>query len=190
MNTTIMASLLEAHARSLAQSWLEEVKKTDYMNTYRGLADGLVLQRGYNVYLMFHKWLQAGAEDKDIAVDFEAIGIQRYKEGFPLSEVMYALYLTKKVFWQFLITNEEVKKDFDLVRSAEALSVFNNYFDLGNFFIVRGYLNELSIHLNETEVINKEELSKILMKGGLSKETEKKASDQLYSSGFKIGVMY
>jgi hypothetical protein len=190
MNTQTMASLLEANAKSLAAIWLEEVKKTDYMNTYRALADGLVMHRGYHVYLMFIKWLQAGADDKDIAIDFEAIGIQRYKENFPLSEVMYALYLTKKVFWEFLITNEEVKKTFDMNQSPEVISVFNNYFDLGNFFIVRGYLNELSNHLNETETINKDELQKILVKGGLSKETEKKASDQLYSSGFKIGVIY
>ena len=42
------------------------------------------------------------------------------------------------------------------------MAVLNDYFDLGNFYITRGYFNELIAKLDEDRKFSREEIRKLL----------------------------
>ena len=184
-----LISVVEANLDTIAKTWLAEIKKSEYMSTYQKFSEDEVLKRGKAVYKNLIKWLETGASNKEVENYFEKVGAERNREGFPLTEVNYALYLTKKVFWSFSVWKVEITGLMDSSEAIELMTVLNNYFDLGNFYIERGYLNELFNKLDETKKFTKDELEKYFVKGALFRDSTKKINERMYLSELSIGVI-
>ena len=84
---------------------------------------------------------------------------------------------------------EKVSGILNAVDAIEFMTVINNYFDLGDFYIIRGYLKELYEHLSETNKFTKEELEKLVTGGALYLESVKQIKEKMYSEGLSIGLI-
>ncbi len=184
-----LIEILEAGISAIVKKWADQVAGSEYMETYQSLPKDEVAHRGEKLFENLIKWLGDGGSDDELKNYFESVGAARNDQGFPLSEVIFALYLTRKVLWESLFNENGSIDSFDKKEILEMVHVLNNYFDRGNFFITRGYLNELFVKLGESEKFSKDELENLLVKGALYKESVKPAKSQLYDIGFKIGVI-
>lgn len=184
-----LIAIVEKHLDDLTDSWVSEVKNSDYLETYQKLSNNELVNRGNILFSNLQDWLLNGASNDDAAKYFQKIGRERISEGFPLSEVYYALYLEKKVLWSFVALKDEVAGILTAQDAIEFMSEINNYFDLGNFNIIRGYLNDLYTHIADSDKFTKEELEKLLSKGALYQESIKKIGKQMYSEGLSVGMV-
>jgi hypothetical protein len=60
---------------------------------------------------------------------------------------------------------------FEKTETVEFITVLNNYFDLGDFFIIRGYFSELFDKLDKSQKFTKDEIEHILVKGAADSAT-------------------
>jgi hypothetical protein len=184
-----LISIVETHIDNLTDTWVQEVKRSEYLETYKKLNEKELHSRGNILFSNLLEWLLKGASNEDAATYFKEIGQLRIKEGFPLTEVYYALYLEKKVLWSFVAWKDDVSGILKAVDAIEFMTVINNYFDLGDFYIIRGYMHELYEHIAETERFTKEELEKIFTGGALYQESIKQIKEKMYSEGLSIGLI-
>ncbi len=164
MDFSKIISFLESNTTSLSNAFYEQIIQYDMMKTYKQLEKPVVIERAEKLFLHFIDWLKKGASNEKAEKYFEKVGAERFHEGFPLTEVIYALFTTKKVFWSFIAWKEELFDDMDYVKLIEYVTILNNFFDLGNFFIVKGYINELISKMDESLGYTKEEIKKFLLK--------------------------
>ncbi|MFH1728601.1 MAG: RsbRD N-terminal domain-containing protein [Pseudomonadota bacterium] len=162
---------------ALANGWQEEAQSSPYMNTYHSLETDDLHKRGKVLFTNLLKWLESGASNKEVEGYFENVGKTRLDEGFPLSEVNHAVYLTKKVFLSYISNHYELIGNMDSKEAFEFCTLLNSYFDLGDFHIIRGYLKELFEHLDGTKKFTKEELENYFKRGALHKEAEKEVDE-------------
>lgn len=184
-----LIAILETNLDNLTKTWTVEVKKSEYLETYNCLDDDELFKRGTILFSNLYDWLLKGAANDDAAEYFREIGAKRIKEGFPLSEVYYALYLEKKVLWSFVAWKDEVTGILKARDAIEFMTVINNYFDLGDFYIIRGYMHELYTLISESNKFSKEELEKLFTKGALYQESVRKIREQMYGEGLSIGLI-
>ena len=184
-----LIAIVESHLENLTNTWVQEVKRSEYLETYKNLSDKELQSRGNILFSNLLEWLLKGASNDDAAEYFKEIGTKRIKEGFPLTEVYYALYLEKKVLWSFVAWKDEISGILKAVDAIEFMTVINNYFDLGDFYIIRGYMNELYQHLMQTNKFTEEELKSIFTGGALYQESIKKIREKMYSEGLSIGLI-
>ncbi len=184
-----LIAIVENHLENLTDTWVKEVKKSEYLDTYKILNDKELHLRGNILFSNLLDWLLKGASNDDAVLYFKEIGINRIKEGFPLTEVYYALYLEKKVLWSFVAWKDEVSGILKASDAIEFMTVINNYFDLGDFYIIKGYMNELYKHLTETNKFSKDELEKIFTGGALFHESIKEIKEKMYSEGLSIDLI-
>ncbi len=165
MDFTDMIKVIEENKKTLASEWKDEVKKAEFTKTYHPLHDDEIMRRVTAVFEHMVDWLNTGASNDEAERYFESVGKERLKEGFPLGEVNYALYLEKKVFWNLIRKQKEM---IDKMNSADTLTLMttiSNYFDLGSFFITQGYFYEFFAELDDGAVYSKDQLKEFLMKG-------------------------
>jgi len=184
-----LIAIVESHLDNLTSTWVQEVKNTEYLKTYQSLTEDELNSRGNILFSNLLDWLMKGASNDDAAEYFKKIGTDRINEGFPLTEVYYALYLEKKVLWSFVAWKDEVTGILKAIDAIEFMTVINNYFDLGDFYIIRGYMNELYSHLSNTDKFSTEELEKIFTGGALYQESIKKIREKMYGEGLSIGII-
>jgi hypothetical protein len=161
---------IETNMGVLSKSYYEQVRKSEQMQTYQKLEESKVLEREEAVFRHLIDWLKSGASNDAAEKYFERVGAERFKEKFPLTEVQYALYLTKKVFWSFIAWKKELFIEMQFHEIVETFTILGNYFDLGSFYIIRGYINEMFEKIGATTKLSKEEIHKLLVKGAFDED--------------------
>lgn len=170
MATTNLSRIVDEQIEVLKKEWLVEVRKSEYLTTYNSFKDDEILIRGEAVYLHLSDWLKGGATNQSAEKYFEEVGSSRFKERFPLTEVHYAIYLLKKIFWSKIDWRDKVTGAFETSNATKIINVFNDYFDLASFNTTKGYFNELLNSINDNKKLSKEDLKSLLTKGQLNPE--------------------
>lgn len=170
MITSKLSEIIRTEINNLTAKWAGDIKKSEYMDRYSKLDDEELFQRGEVLYLNLISWLEEGASNVEIEGYFSGIGIERIKEGFSLTEVNYAIYLLKVILFDFLATNKNVISSTSTQDSFEINAILNNYFDLGIFFVTRGYSQELFSRIESSNKFSKDELNSIISKSALEEE--------------------
>lgn len=140
------------------------------MKNYKKLSKEKLIERHEALYKNLVEWINKGADNDQAEKYFMNVGATRFEEGIPLSEVNYALFITKKVFWEFLSKEKNFFDGQDCNSIIQTLRVISNYFDLGSFYIIRGYTNQLFDKLDIAAKVSREEIQKILEHGVLDDE--------------------
>ena len=165
-----LQKIVDDEIDNLKYEWLNEVRKSDYLTTYKTFSDEETIKRGEAVFSYLREWLKEGATNQKAEVYFEKVGATRFNERFPLTEVHYAIYLLKKIFWNKIDWRDKVTGSFETSNATKIMSVFNDYFDLASFSITKGYFNELLDSIKDDKKISKEDLKSLLTKGKLNPE--------------------
>ncbi|MBM4171615.1 MAG: hypothetical protein FJ214_07095 [Ignavibacteria bacterium] len=170
MDFSMIIKYVQNNTSTLARAYFDQVKKSEFMHTYQKLDESKVIAREETVFVNLIKWLESGASNDEAEKYFEKVGAERFNEGFPLTEINYALYITKKVFWSFIAWKKELFEKMDFHQVVEHMTIVNNYFDLGSFYIIRGYIRELIEKLDETAHVSKGDIQRVLTKGALDND--------------------
>jgi hypothetical protein len=94
-----LVGLVEKNADQLTKRWMELVRTHPGTPTYHTYDEAKLYQRAFSVYSQFGKWLSADTTADEIQEIYIALGAQRRKEGFALSELLQALIITRRVLW-------------------------------------------------------------------------------------------
>mgnify|MGYP000438887017 CR=1 FL=1 len=92
---TRLVDLIERNASDLTNNWLTQVRRDVSLHGYQRLDNSELYNRAYRVYSHLGKWISRETTKEEIARDYIALGAQRRKEGFALSEVIQALFLAR-----------------------------------------------------------------------------------------------
>jgi len=170
MATGKLSKIVDDQIDELKKEWLDEVRKSDYLQTYGSFNDQETINRGEAVYIHLSEWLKEGATNQSAEKYFENVGAIRFQERFPLTEVHYAIYLLKKIFWNRIDWRDKITGAFETANATKIMNVFNDYFDLANFSITKGYFNELLNTITDDKKLSKDDLKSLLTKGKLNPE--------------------
>ena len=154
--------LLKGSISNITELWVNEVKATDHLLTYNALSDEDLFARGERLFHKLVWWLEAGANSNKAEEYFNEVGLERFKERFPLTEVLYAFYLNKKVIWNCDTWKDHITNTIGNDKYFDFSQMLNNYFDLGNYNVTRGYFNQFLKRIDEEEGISIEDVKKIL----------------------------
>ncbi len=170
MTNEQIINLINTNLTILAKTWVEGVKASEYMDSYKAYSDEELIKRGEGVLNQFTAWISSGASNDEAERYFQKLGETRLREGFSLTEVLYALYLTKRTFYNYISDNQDLMRDLSPKEIFELITLTSNYFDLGNFYTARGYNNEMLKRLEETQKLTKEEIRHILKRSTFDKD--------------------
>lgn len=164
-----LLNLIVNNESRLAKRWSEEVRKSDYMKTYQRFSEEELIRRNTRFFDQLVRWLESDGAKSLIGAFFVQIGKDRYKEKFPLPEMLYGVFLAKKVFWDVIVTEGFLDTMVDVYKALEALTVIYNFFDQGNLYITRGYLEEMYTEMIEDKKLSAEEVKKYFYPGSFFK---------------------
>lgn len=170
MVRTNIITIINNNTKKLASDWCKEIRNSEFMSTYGKLSNDSLIKRNEKVFEKLSKWMSKGSSKIEIGEFFVTLGKVRYKEGFPLCEVAYALYLTKSVFWKLLHSEGLLTTSIALYQALELTNEITGFFDLGSFYLIRGYVEEMYQDIGKTGKFSKEELKSFFYPGSFYNE--------------------
>jgi hypothetical protein len=154
----------------LSKTWCGEVRKSEYMKTYQKLPDERLMRVNKLFFDYFAKWITQGLSRKEIGNYFVQLGKERYEEKFPLSEIHYAVILAKRVVRSNALSESLLNSAMEVYQVMELGQMVSSFFDTGNFYITKGYLQAMHDDLARSKKFTEEELTKYFPHGSFFKQ--------------------
>jgi len=133
-----LVRMIESHAAELTSALVEDIRSNPRTASYHRLSTEAIQHRTYHVYKDLGSWLNNKAEE-DIESNYTRLGKEREAEGIPLSEVVYALVLTKYHLRDYIRVSGLTNSAMDLYQALELQRLLGQFFDKAIYYTVRAY---------------------------------------------------
>ncbi len=133
-----LVRLIETHADRLAKGLLTKLQSCDKCSAFRNVPGQEFEQRVYEVYDHLGEWL-LGKKEEEIAQRYIEIGRRREAQGVPMSQLFYAIMLTREHLWEYLKHEANVEKPVEVFGELEMLELLEQFFDRAMYYAAQGY---------------------------------------------------
>jgi hypothetical protein len=143
--------LIESHADDLAENLLRRVQQSPLTRDYHKVPQGELKQRVRDIYRHLGEWLLDKGE-LDIELRYVEIGVHRAQQGVPLSQVIWAIVLTKENLWDFVRDESVPDRPVEIFGELELLRLLDQFFDRAICAMAAGYEKELATREQQREL--------------------------------------
>jgi hypothetical protein len=137
MHTYRLVRLIETHSEELASSLLLKVQSSNLTRNYHKVPPEELKLRVYEIYQHLGEWL-LGKRDVDIERRYREIGARRFHQRVPLSELIWAIVLTKETMSEFL-KDTLLDCQEEVFGELEVLELIGQFFDRAIESAAKGY---------------------------------------------------
>ena len=149
-----LLQLIQAHAGPLTTEALRDLTTNSRTTAFRSLRPADVESRVSLLYYNLGKWI-GDPNDEAVRAEYEEMGRTRFREGVPLSELVYAVIITKIHLRRYIRDNGLVEFAGDRILPDELLPLelhsiqelnylVDDFFDRALYYLARGYEHESS----------------------------------------------
>src|SRR5215475_5737105 len=115
-----LVRLIETHSNELASALLNRVRSSEATPDYYLVPDEDLRERVYEIYRHLGDWLIT-RDEFDLEQRYKKIGARRAKQNVPLSQVVWAIVLTKNNLWEFLKLQSDMERPVEAFGELELL---------------------------------------------------------------------
>jgi hypothetical protein len=155
-----LSDKLTLHCDNLARIWIKKVRKAENLRTYNALSDDELEKMNSRVYKTLALWFDKEIDKNAIGAFFVSIGKERRKQGFAVSEVSFALFLSQKAVQEYIANENLLDNSMALYTIMGLSSQVADFFYLGSYYMVKGYLEDTFIALHKNEAMSEDRLRK------------------------------
>jgi hypothetical protein len=144
MLSTRLVQMIEDHAEELTNGVVHDLKSNKRTPHYHHLSQDELHRRTYGVYRNLSHWL-SHKTDEAIEVSYNELAKTRFAEGVPLSEIVFALTLTKYHLRDYIRSAGLMDSAVELYQEQELRRLVGSFFDRAIYHTVRGYEHEAAL---------------------------------------------
>jgi hypothetical protein len=133
-----LVRLIETHSEALAASLLCRVQDSDATPAYKNVPSEELKGRVYEIYRHLGEWLMT-EDELSLEARYLEIGARRALQGVPLSELIWAIILTKQNLWEYIRNVPVLERPVELFGELEMLRLLDQFFDRATHYAAIGY---------------------------------------------------
>lgn len=133
-----LVKMIEDHAEELTRGVLSDLASNHRTPSYHKVSREELHRRAYDVYHNLGRWVGDKTEES-VEAAYDSLGRRRFSDGVPLSEVVFALMLTKNHLRDYVRSAGLVGSAVDLYQEEELNLLVGRFFDKAIYYTVRGY---------------------------------------------------
>ena len=138
MVTYKFVRLTEDHSDVLATGLLHKVQRSERTAAYCNVPPEELKQRVYEIYRHLGEWLLDKSE-AEVERRYMEIGLRRALQDVPLSQLIWAIILTKDNLWEFILDEACPDRPVEIFGQQELLRLLDQFFDRAIHAAAVGY---------------------------------------------------
>jgi hypothetical protein len=142
-----LVRLIETHSDVLAAGLLKKVHDSPITRSYVDIPQEELKQRVSEIYRHLGEWL-LGRSEVEVETRYMEIGARRAHQNVPLSELTWAIVLTKENLWEFLREEMPPERALEIFGELELLQMLERFFDRAIYSASVGYEAAVSAQSN------------------------------------------
>lgn len=133
-----LVGLIERNSDDLAQGLVKKLCNSSRTTDFPKIPADELAKGAHEIYSNLSDWLLTKTES-DIELRYTAIGEKRASQGIALSQLVWAMLVSKEHLWAFLQREGFVTGPVELFGELELLQLLDQFFDRAVYYAVVGY---------------------------------------------------
>ncbi len=134
-----LVRLIETHADKLAETALQRVEADLKTRDYQARVPGEDFRAAVGeIYTHLGEWLM-GKSEEEIARRYTEIGRRRAEQGVLLSELNWAIVLTRENLLEYLQAVDTPERPAEVFGELKMLQLLHSFFDCAIYYAAVGY---------------------------------------------------
>jgi len=129
--------LVETHSDALATGLLEKTKSSPLLPDYNNVPPEDLKQTVREIYR--HLAERLSKSELDIEKRYLEVGAKRAQQGVPLSQLIWAIILTKNNLWDFLKKEAVLDRPAEISGELEVEQLLDQFFDRAVYYAAVGF---------------------------------------------------
>ena len=142
-----LIEMIEKNAGTMAGELKNKLLTDPATPSYQTLDDRILYENIFEVYSRLGYWLLRDSEKGEVPTHYSAIGAQRFREGFPLHQVVQALVATKRHIWDTIMEKGIMRTAKELDSAVDFITYLNRFFDMAIYYTILGYYRALKVKI-------------------------------------------
>ena len=134
-----LVELIEKNAEKLAQQWVKDVRQNVRTPFYHAFNPDDLHERAITMYKGLGHWLSVETPKEETARFYKKYGYERFREGFPLPELIYSFILFRRHLWLYILHVGFLDSAYELLRALELNNRVILFFDRALYNMAMGY---------------------------------------------------
>ena len=151
---------LNLRAHDFAVKWKNLVRKAPQLKHYNRLEDEALIETETPVFPLLAKILDLGPDRSIMGNFFVNMGKERMRDGYPVSEVIYAISLAERIVIEYIMTDFAPESPVRMYQSMGIISRVSEFFLLGCFYMTKGFLEAVYTKMNVHDSVEEALLKK------------------------------
>ncbi|MDR1149356.1 MAG: hypothetical protein LBK66_12075 [Spirochaetaceae bacterium] len=147
---------LDFKAKNLAKRWKNLIRKEPHLKHYNSFTDEQLYEINMPLYHQLARAIERGIDRKAVGGYFVGMGKNGMKQGIPISEVVYACSLSQKTVVDYITYEFLNANPLTTYQIFDTIDKVNEFFFLGCFYMIKGFLEQTYKHLNSQHNISEE----------------------------------
>lgn len=145
-----LVRLIEHHSTPLAEGLMHKLDNCEKCSDLRKVPRHEVEERSREIYQHLSEWL-VNKTEADIERTYRRIARRRYEQGVSLSQLYWAMVITKEHLWDYLIHEGATESPLDLRAGFELIRLMEQFFEAAIYYMSMEY-----------EVCNREQVKQVV----------------------------
>ncbi len=133
-----LVRLIETHSEQLASGLLKKLNLCNKCNEFTQVPQEEFKQRVSEIYQNLGEWL-LGKGELEIDRRYREVGQRRALQGVPLSQLVWAIALTKENLIEFLQRESLELKPVEMMGELEIMQLLEQFFDRATYYAALGH---------------------------------------------------
>jgi len=164
-----LVELVEKNNDVIVKRWLQLLKIDPTTSAYQKNVEYLG-QKAREILKYLNKWVSYDTSKEDVGKRYAAEGMETFRMKIPLCEVIRAMYLLRRTLWLFVTNESAFDSAFQLHQMKELNDRVILFFDRAEYYLIRGYMEEMNRKIKETWKLTSEETEKIFFPNSFYKQ--------------------
>jgi hypothetical protein len=130
--------LIENHSEALANCLLTRVESSEATPAYKKVPPEELKAWVYDIYKHLGEWLIT-KDELDLELRYSDIGARRAGQGVPLSQLVWAIILTKENLWEYIKREAGLERPVEAFGELEMLQMLDLFFGRAIYYATTGY---------------------------------------------------
>jgi len=156
-----LVELVEEHSSDIIKRWSKRLLSDPTTSTYSEQHLNVVQKKAADVLENLSKWVSYDTQKEEIGRMFAKEGMELFHMGIPLCEAHRAMVTLRRTLWLFVVNESQFDSAMELHQLKELSDRVILFFDRANYYLLRGYSEEMNKKLKELTNISQEDADKI-----------------------------
>ncbi|MDR2314333.1 MAG: hypothetical protein LBE02_07340 [Spirochaetaceae bacterium] len=152
----LLIDTLNLQAKEFAARWKGLIRRSPQLKHYAALDDESLVRMNFGFYPLLARTLDRGLNRRELGDFFVHLGKERMKEGFPISELIYAVNLVQQTVISYIMTDFGVDSPLRMYQSMGILNKVAEFFLLGCFYLTKGFLESTYTNMKSKNAVNED----------------------------------